>query len=262
MPRWPPGKSSKCRRSSDRPALLDCSSKCERTAIEVVLVAVAGVDPGAAQSGDGGPVLADQAHRVVGEPPFPAPGLRRSGLRVEWQLAVSEGERTRPELGEQGVSRLVQSAERPPELGHRDDAALRESPRCGGKAVSQCDLEERVGRMRRERVKQVRPRERVGDRAVAARRLALKAPRAVRRVAGVDERDDLLVEIRAVPPDAVRVDPLRAADRRPAVDEDDDGFRSECVDLLRIGPFERLDVEPGRRRAQVGVQDVHRRVPP
>ncbi len=92
----------------------------------------------------------------------------------------------------------------------------------GGEAVGDRHLEQGVRGMRREGVEQVGARERVDDRAVAARRLPLETPLAARRMACVDERDDLLAEIGAVQPDALRVDPLRAADGRPAVDEDDD----------------------------------------
>jgi hypothetical protein len=55
----------------------------------------------------------------------------------------------------------------------------------------------------------------------------------VRPVAGVDERDDLLAQVLVVAPRSRRVDELRAAVRRPAVDEDDERRRAI---LLREEP--------------------------
>ena len=64
-------------------------------------------------------------------------------------------------------------------------------------------------------------------------------------VAGVDEGDDLVAEVLAVAPGPRRVDELRAAVRRPAVDGDDE--RGRAV-LLREEPVDPL----GRARAEGG----------
>ena len=82
--------------------------------------------------------------------------------------------------------------------------------------------------------------------------LPWRARSAVRRIRRVDERDDLLrADTSRRRPMPSRVDPLRAADRRPAVDEDDHRVRRERLDLFRIRPLERLHVEPRRCRAHM-----------
>src|SRR5207249_9538058 len=89
-----------------------------------------------------------------------------------------------------------------------------------------------ISRMRREAAEQVRSQHRRHHRAVAAARLAADPPvrgRGEGRVAGVDERDDLVAEIRVVVADAGRVEELRAAVRRPRVDEDDERRRAALV---------------------------------
>ena len=136
----------------------------------------------------------------------------------------------------------------------------------GAKPARSVTSNSAVGRMRRDRVEEIRPRERRHQRAVAARRLPLqRAPARLgqRREALVDERHDLVAEVGAVAPDARRVDPLRAADRRPAVDEHDDRLRLRAPrSSSGYDVSNGVDVEPRARRPHVRVQDVDRRVAP
>src|SRR5918994_6493530 len=83
------------------------------------------------------------------------------------------------------------------------------------------DLEEPAAGVARESVEEVGPEHRRDHRSIAAARLAGDAAEAVRVVAFVDEGHDLVAEVGVVAAAAVRVDELRAADRRERVDEDD-----------------------------------------
>ena len=82
-------------------------------------------------------------------------------------------------------------------------------------------------------------------RAVAATRLAGNAPQAIRVIASVDERDDLLAEVGVVAAAPGRVDELRAADGGERVDEDDSG----------------VDVLPSASRQGRGRRGAGRRAP-
>src|SRR6185437_8831627 len=104
------------------------------------------------------------------------------------------------------------------------------------------ELEQRVAGVRRQPAEDVRPQHRYDHRAVAAARLAGQPAMArlgERPVPGVDERDDLVAEVLAVPPRPGRVDELRAAVRRPAVDEDDDRGRTILLGKEVVYPLER-----------------------
>ena len=80
----------------------------------------------------------------------------------------------------------------------------------------------------------------------------------------VDERDDLVAEIRVVVADTGRVEELRAAVRRPRVDEDDERGRAavvgeERVDELEHVRTERRAVAPHVELAGVPLDQVDRR---
>ena len=90
------------------------------------------------------------------------------------------------------------------------------------------------------------------------------AASAKRAVARVDERHDLVAEIRVVVADAGRVEELRAAVRRPRVDEDDERGRAalvgeERVDELEHVRAERRAVAPHVELAGVPLDQVDRR---
>ena len=121
------------------------------------------------------------------------------------------------------------------------------------------DLEEPAAGVAREAVEEVGSEHRRHGRAVAAARLAGDAAEAVRLVALVDERDDLVAEVGVVAAAAGRVDELRAADRRPGVDEDDARVDVGVVEQLEEGRPEGGAVAPHVELAGEALEDVDRR---
>jgi hypothetical protein len=116
----------------------------------------------------------------------------------------------------------------------------------------------------RETAEEVGPEHRCDQRAEASARLPRHAAvfgRGERAIAVVDERHDLVAEVRVVAPGPGRVDELAAAVRRPGVDVDNEArgrvaAREERVRLLGEGPAERRAVPPHRDVARVALEDV------
>ena len=127
-------------------------------------------------------------------------------------------------------------------------------------------LEERVAGVRGERAEHVGAQHRHHHRAVAARGLAGQAAAVAvggRRVARVDELDDLVAEVVHVAPGAGRVEELRAAVARPGVDEHDDRVRAgargeQRVEGLDHRRLERVAREPHVELARVALDHVDR----
>ena len=120
------------------------------------------------------------------------------------------------------------------------------------------DLEEPAARMAGEALEEIGPEHRRHRRALAAARLAGDAAVAVRLVALVDERDDLVAEVGVVAAAAGRVDELRAADRRPGVDEDDAGVDVRVVEQFEEGRPEGGAVAPHVELPGEALEDVDR----
>src|SRR5207302_3245333 len=80
-----------------------------------------------------------------------------------------------------------------------------------------------------------------------------------RRVALVDEGDDVLAEIRVVVADGGRVDELGTAERRPCVDEDDARRGAQVVDELDDGRAEGGTVPPHVHLPGEPLDEVDRR---
>ena len=125
-------------------------------------------------------------------------------------------------------------------------------------------LEQRVTGVRGERAEHVRPHHRHDHRAVAAGRLAGQRARFAvgqRRIALLDERDDLVAQVVLIAAEPERVQELRTAVGRPAVDERDQRVRAVAGGEHRVDPLdhrelERGAVEPHVDLARVALDDV------
>jgi hypothetical protein len=130
-------------------------------------------------------------------------------------------------------------------------------------------LEERVTGVRREPAPEIRAQHRHDHRAVAAAGLALDPamiPVGDRAVTPVDERDDLVAQVRQVVAGSRRVDELTPAERGPAIDPDDDHGRRLAVGEQRVGELgevlpERRAVAPHIQLAGEPLDHIHRREP-
>ena len=120
-------------------------------------------------------------------------------------------------------------------------------------------LEQAAARVAGEAVEEVGAQHRGHRRAVAAARLARDATEPVRLEALVDERDDLVAQVRVVPAGAGRVDVLRAADRGERVDENDKAPRRVALEQLRERGAEGGAVVPHLEAAGEALEDVDRR---
>ena len=118
------------------------------------------------------------------------------------------------------------------------------------------DLEQPASGMTREAGEEVGSQHRRDGRAVTAARLARDAADAVRVVAGVHERDDLVADVGVVATAAVRVDELRATDGRERVEEDDTRVDVLTVEQLEEGRPERDAVPPHLERAGEALEHV------
>ena len=195
MPLWPPSTSSKCSRSSGRPAASSASRRASRAEVEEVLVAAARVEPHAA------PGL-HRLRRARSTSRTGSCSSHRSNLRqhaplvVERQRPVAERTRGRRQLDEQRVAARLEPVRTTPRTrrASRRTARAARARRPGTRARGH--LEQRVGRVRGDGVEEIRPLHRVDERAVAARRLPLQPTQTVRRVLLVDERHDLVAQVR------------------------------------------------------------------
>ena len=142
--------------------------------------------------------------------------------------------------------------------------AIAERPDRGGDARRHRELEQRVAGVGREGREDVRAHHRHDHRPVAARRLAGdRAMVAVRRgrVALVDERHDLLAEVGLVAAGPGRVEELRSAVARPAVDHHDDRVGTVLggehrVHALDEGRLERAPARPHVELSRVALDHV------
>ena len=86
-----------------QPHAPDHTSKGQRGTVEVVLVAVTGIEPDGTQAGSGRGMLLDQAHGVVREPSIPPFRRQRRRLECDRELSVAERKRAGAELDEQRI---------------------------------------------------------------------------------------------------------------------------------------------------------------
>ena len=140
--------------------------------------------------------------------------------------------------------------------------------RAVGEPVDVAVLVERVACVARETAEEVGPEHRRDERPEAAARLPRDAA-VLRRVEGavalVDEWHDLAADVRVVVACPGRVDVLRAAERGPRVDVDDDhGLDLSAGDprirLLGERPAVRRPVPPHGNLPRVALEDVDGRI--
>ena len=137
--------------------------------------------------------------------------------------------------------------------------AVPQAPSGDAEERSDRDLEQPAAGVTGEALEEIGPEHRRHRRSLAAARLAGDTAIAVGLVALVDERDDLVADVRVVAAAAGRVDELRAADRRPGVDEDNAGVDVGVVEQLEEGRPEGGPVAPHLDLAGEALEDVDRR---
>src|SRR5688572_5889008 len=140
----------------------------------------------------------------------------------------------------------------------RAAVGVAEPPRCEPEERPDRHLEEAAARVAREALEEVWSQHRRHRSALAAAGLADDAAKAVRLVALVYERHDLAADVRVVAAAPRRVDELRAADRRPGVDEDDACVDVRVVEQLEERRPERGAVAPHLDLAGEALEDVDR----
>ena len=248
-----------------------------RAEVEEELVALAAVDVDRRQGAQRVDSLRRHPHRVPLEPPRPDVLTQLAGLGVVGQLdgAVLVGRVAgrHAVVVEQHVVGVLRErrprAEVLPEALERAVVVVAQRAHRLAELRQVADLEERVARVRGHSAEDVRPQQRVDHRAVAAARLAADpAVRGLghRPVVRIDERHELVDDVRVVAARARRVDELAAAERRKRVDPDQDrrwgvALGEQLVHQLREVLAERRPVAPAVELPGQPLDHVDRRVP-
>ena len=225
VPRCVPSCSSKRTTSSSTPAAQHGFVERDRGEVEVVLVVAARVDPDRARLPQRVAVLAPRAARGRGRASAPTPRARarpcRSGTAGRRSRPRSRSTRTpRPTCSRASGRRRSRTPAGPSGSPPRSARTSRRSgcaapARSSANSAATLTSNSAVAGVRREPAEEVGPQHPPGHRAEPARRLARDAAMLARgrgAEARVDERHDLVAEVRPVAPGRGRVDPLRAAD--------------------------------------------------